>query len=160
MLCLVAQSRLTPCIPMNCSPPGSSVHGDSPGNNTGVDCHFLLQGIFPTQGWKPRSSTLRADSLTTEPPGKPRRSLALLISSGKSGLLWFLDIRLGPHDSLWPMAHEERWGTQHPSRGFRSHYVVCLFPPPGPPKEEQTRAGLHSTLSCCRLWAERRPLWV
>ena len=23
---------------------------DSPGTNTGVDCHFLLQGIFPTQG--------------------------------------------------------------------------------------------------------------
>ena len=30
--------------------PGSSVHGDSPGKKTGVDCHFLLQGIFPTQG--------------------------------------------------------------------------------------------------------------
>ena len=23
---------------------------DSPGKNTGVDCHLLLQGIFPTQG--------------------------------------------------------------------------------------------------------------
>ena len=32
------------------SPPGSSVHGDSPGKNTGVGCHALLQGIFPTQG--------------------------------------------------------------------------------------------------------------
>ena len=30
--------------PMDCSPPGSSVHGDSPGKNTGVDCHALLQG--------------------------------------------------------------------------------------------------------------------
>jgi len=35
---------------MDCSPPGTSVHGDSPGNNTGVGCHFLLQGIFLTQG--------------------------------------------------------------------------------------------------------------
>ena len=35
---------------MDCSPPGSSVHGDSPGKNTGVGCHFLLQGIFPAQG--------------------------------------------------------------------------------------------------------------
>ena len=33
--------------------PGSSVHGDSPGENTGVDCHALLQGIFPTQGSNP-----------------------------------------------------------------------------------------------------------
>ena len=24
--------------------------GDSPGKNTGVGCHALLQGIFPTQG--------------------------------------------------------------------------------------------------------------
>ena len=32
------------CDPTDCSPPGSSVHGDSPGKNTGVGCHFLLQG--------------------------------------------------------------------------------------------------------------------
>ena len=29
--------------------PGSSVHGDSPGKHTGVGCHSLFQGIFPTQ---------------------------------------------------------------------------------------------------------------
>ena len=39
--------------PMVCSPPCSSVHGDSPGKNTGVGCHVLLQGIFPTQGLNP-----------------------------------------------------------------------------------------------------------
>ena len=39
---------------MDCSLPGSSIHGDSPGKNTRVDCHALLQGIFPTQGLKPR----------------------------------------------------------------------------------------------------------
>ena len=35
---------------MDCSLPGSSIHGDSPGKNTGVGCHFLLQGIVLTQG--------------------------------------------------------------------------------------------------------------
>ena len=35
--------------PMDCNPPGSSVPGDSPGKNTGVGCHALLQGIFRTQ---------------------------------------------------------------------------------------------------------------
>ena len=35
---------------MDCSPPSSSVHGDSPGQNTRVGCHAFLQGIFPTQG--------------------------------------------------------------------------------------------------------------
>ena len=47
---LVAQSCLTLCEPMNCSLPGSSVHGNSPGKNTGVGCHAFLQGIFLTQG--------------------------------------------------------------------------------------------------------------
>ena len=38
--------------PMDCSLSGSSVHRDSPGRNTGVGCHSLLQGIFLTQGLK------------------------------------------------------------------------------------------------------------
>ena len=53
VLCLVAQSCPTLCDPVDCSPPGSSVLGDSPGKNTGVGCHALLQGIFPTQGSYP-----------------------------------------------------------------------------------------------------------
>ena len=50
---LVAQSCPTLFGPMGCSPPGSSVHGDSPGKNIGVDCHALLQGIFPPQRSNP-----------------------------------------------------------------------------------------------------------
>ena len=51
---LVTQSRPSHRDPMACSPPGSSVHGDSPGKNTGgVGSCFLLQGIFLTQGWNP-----------------------------------------------------------------------------------------------------------
>ena len=51
-MCLVAQSCLTLCSFKDCNPPGSSVHGESPGKNTGVGCHALLQGIFPTQALK------------------------------------------------------------------------------------------------------------
>ena len=50
---LVAQLFPTLCNPMDCSPPGSYVLGDSPGKNIGVGCHFLLQGIFPMQGSNP-----------------------------------------------------------------------------------------------------------
>ena len=39
--------------PMACSPSGSSVYGDSPGKNTAVGCHALLQRILPTQGLNP-----------------------------------------------------------------------------------------------------------
>ena len=53
VLCLVAQLYVTVRDPVDRSPPGSSVHGNSPGKNTGVGCHALLQGIFPTQGANP-----------------------------------------------------------------------------------------------------------
>ena len=42
------QTCLILCDPIDCSPPGSSVHGDSPGKNTGVGCHALLQRNFLT----------------------------------------------------------------------------------------------------------------
>ena len=53
LCCAWSLSHVRLCNPMDCSPPGSSVHGDSPGKNTGVGCHALLQGIFPTQGSNP-----------------------------------------------------------------------------------------------------------
>ena len=44
---------------------------NSPGKNTGVGCHFLLQEIFLTQGLNLHLLHWQADSLSTEPPGKP-----------------------------------------------------------------------------------------
>ena len=121
----VAQSCLTPSDPMDCSPPGSSIHGifqarvlewgaiafsmerttsdicmhakslqswstlcglqsarllyprDSPVKNTGVGCHALLQGIFPTQGLNPSLQCLlhwQVGSLLLAPPGKPNKN--------------------------------------------------------------------------------------
>ena len=55
------QSRLTASDPRDCSPLGSSVHEDSPGKNTGVDCHAFLQkwaSYFGAIGWKFRKKTL------------------------------------------------------------------------------------------------------
>ena len=55
-LCMHAQSCPTLFDPMFCSPPSSSVLEflwNFPGKNTGVGCHFLLQGIFLTQGSNP-----------------------------------------------------------------------------------------------------------
>ena len=64
----IAQLCATLWDPMDCSPRrGYSLHG----KNTGLGCHFLLQGIFPTQGSNPHLLHWQADSLTTEPPGKP-----------------------------------------------------------------------------------------
>ena len=49
---LVAQACPILFNPMDFSPPGSCPW-NSPGKNTGVGCHSLLQGIFPTQGLNP-----------------------------------------------------------------------------------------------------------
>ena len=73
------QSCLTLWDPIDCSPPGSSVHGDFLARilkNTGVGCHALLQGIFPTQGLNPRLLCLLHWQvgfffLPLMPPGKP-----------------------------------------------------------------------------------------
>ena len=54
--------------------PGSSVHEDSPGKNTKVDCYALLQGIFPTQGSNPGLPHCRWIILPSEPPGEPKAS--------------------------------------------------------------------------------------
>ena len=45
-------TQLCPTLwdPMDCSPPGPSIHEYFPGKNTRVGCHSLLQGIFPTKG--------------------------------------------------------------------------------------------------------------
>ena len=72
----VAQSCPTLCDPMDCSPPGSSVRGDSPGKNTGVGWHALLQGIVPTQGLNPRLLHYQVDLLPLshlESPQDPTR---------------------------------------------------------------------------------------
>ena len=46
---------------------------NSPGKNTGVGCHSLLQGIFPTQD-QIQVSLIARDSLSAEPPGKPKNA--------------------------------------------------------------------------------------
>ena len=64
------QSCPTLCDPMDCNPPGFSVHEDSPGKNTGVGFHAVLQGIFPTQGLNPSLLHCR-HSLPAKLPRKP-----------------------------------------------------------------------------------------
>ena len=74
--CSVAQSCLTLGDPIDCSPPGSSVHRDSPGQSTEVGCRALLQGIFSTQGSNLHLLCLllrQADSSPLHPLGSSQR---------------------------------------------------------------------------------------
>ena len=70
---LVSQSRSTLCDPVDCSPPGSSVHGI-------LQARVLEWGAIPfsrdlpSPGIEPGSPALQADSLPSESPGKPHMS--------------------------------------------------------------------------------------
>ena len=66
MCVLIAQSCLTLCDSMD----SRLLHAwDFQGKNTGMGCHFLLQGNLPDLEIKLGSPTLQADSLLSEPPG-------------------------------------------------------------------------------------------
>ena len=79
---LVAQSCRTLCDPMDCSPPGSSVHGYFPGKKTGMGLPCPPPGDLPNLGIELRSPALQVDPLPFEPEGKPKSagvgSLSLL----------------------------------------------------------------------------------
>ena len=84
ILCMCAnslQSCLTLCDPMHCSPPDSSVHGVLQARILEWVAMPASRG-FPNPWIKPRSPAVQADSLLSEPPGKPKNtgvgSLSLL----------------------------------------------------------------------------------
>ena len=73
----VAQSCPTPSDPMECSLPGSSVHGIFPARVLEWGAIAFSSGLLfppsrdlPGLGIKPMSPTLKVDSLPSEPPGE------------------------------------------------------------------------------------------
>ena len=73
-VCLCTQSCPTLCDPMDCSLPRSSVNGIllvRMLSNTGVACHFLLEGIFLTQRSNLHLLHWQGDSLTLSHRGSP-----------------------------------------------------------------------------------------
>ena len=75
---LVTQSCPTLCNPVDCSLPGSSVHGISrPEYWSGLP--FPSPGDLLNPGTEPKSPTLRVDSLPAEPPGKPKHAEVSLL---------------------------------------------------------------------------------
>ena len=89
---LVTQSCPTLCDPMGYSPPGSSLDGDSPGQNTGVPSHSLLQEIFPSQALKPGLLHCRWILYRLSHRGSPD-PWGMLMSNGNvlcsSAFVWF-----------------------------------------------------------------------
>ena len=74
---LISQSRPTLCIPMNCIPPGSSVHGISRRQEYWSGLLFPFPRDLPNPEIESGSPTLQADSLPSELPGKTHARLEI-----------------------------------------------------------------------------------
>ena len=70
-VCSVSQLCPTLCDPMDCNLPSAFVHGIFQARMLEWGCHFLLQGIFPTQGLNPHLLHCQADSLPLSHLGSP-----------------------------------------------------------------------------------------
>ena len=81
LLCLcVSRSVMSDSLPPHGTCPRLLCPQDSPGKNTGVGSHSLLQEYSQPRYW-PQSPALQADSLPSEPPGKPNSSPGLVAKS-------------------------------------------------------------------------------
>ena len=107
----VAQSCPTLCDSMDCSPPGSSVHGIFPGKNTQVGCNATFRDSSQPrdQTWVSCVPSMEGEFFTTEPPGMfhKLRQTALstctcshlfLLVLLRDTLLWWAKLATGCHN--------------------------------------------------------------
>ena len=97
---------------MDCSTPLSSVYRDSPGKSTGVGCHGLLQGIFPTQGSNPGLPHFRRNLYGLNHRGSPRKPL--------------ITFNLNPS----PIQHGNLWTLSQLFSPYRRNKDLSFFDPP------------------------------
>ena len=137
--------------PYGLQPTRLPVHGDSPGENTGMACHVLLQGIYPTRGGtkvrriEPRSPTLQVNSLLSEPRGKPKNGSGQPIPS--------------PGRLFWPRNQTRvsciagrfftSWATRGALRDITKHAIVTQL------LQGTSEIQIPFSLNLCS-W----PLWV
>ena len=141
------QSCWTLCNPTDYSLPGSSVHGDSPGKNTGVGCHAHLHGDPPYPGMEPASLTSlywQESSFSLAPRGKPFPGAQKELNSCllQQGIVWHLNGEDGVH--LWAM---RRCLGSCPGLGY--WYQVA--------ETRKAYANISRVVSSCALLPPSRP---
>ena len=123
------QSYPALCDPMDCSLRGSSVHGILQAR-TGVGCHFLLQGIFLTQGSHPPlslTSPAWAGRFLTIEPQVLKLQRITLSRNKRAGS--DVDIAFfGPHTRTHTHTHS-RTGSQHSTIFLAIPCIACSLEP-------------------------------
>ena len=122
---------------------------DSPGKNTGEGCHFLLQGIFPTQALSPRLLPCQVGSLPLSHLGSPRLGLC----PPKCPLSPLFPSHLPPSSSPLPASSPSQASSllpfpPVPRKRFLGHLSTAWpVQPSGPPRYQgQSRAFQHPLL--------------
>ena len=105
-------------------PAGFLCPWDFPDKNTGVGCHFLLHGIFPTQGSN-LSPALTGGFFTPEPARKP--NLTIMRAQWAKGYVWTQEIPAFPRLSLSATQLSKMHGLLLMWRFLLS--FVCLWAP-------------------------------
>ena len=93
----VAQSRPTLCSPMDCSPPGSTVHGISQARIPDWDAISFSRGPSWPRDWT-HISCMAGGFFATEPPGKPLERT--------TGVHY---IMLSPFLCIWKLSYKITW---------------------------------------------------
>ena len=121
------------CDSMDCTLPDSSVYGIFQGMNTGVSCHFLLQGIFPIKELNLHLLHLlhwQMDCLSLNHQGNPHK----------------LKIKI-----IWKTALGYRRHTLHILT-----WIFCSF---ALPPLNQSKRGLKEKFLCCHKTTRNFQLW-
>ena len=119
----VTQSCPTLCDPTDCSLPGFSIHGIFPGKNTGVGCHFLLQGIFQHRDWTQVSHV--AGRLFTI---WATREVLKMLRVYKILLVHANIILTSLSNHVCHISRKKKWTTE-----ISSHYLIlAVYPLPSP----------------------------
>ena len=141
---------------MDCCPPGYSLWY-SPDKNTGVDCHSLLQGIFPTQGSNPGLLHFRWIQVP-EPPRKQASADKCLFSScscdkcpqggstSSCPIVLRASTRASGHGASWVGVTVEEASTSSETSSLITFSLLAL--------RAQTNTAPDKLSGCCSVWGE------
>ena len=134
---------------MDCNLPGSSVHGNSPGKNTGLGCHAFLPGsTWCKDGTRILCVSHIGSPLPLAPPGK----------SLKSDLLEWVKVKVKSLSRVRLFATSQTVAYQvPPSMGFsrQGYWSGLSFPSPGIVSIQGSIPGLPHCRQFLTVWATR-----
>ena len=96
---------------------------DFPSKSTEVGCHFLLQGIFPTQGSNPGLLHCSQMLLLSEPPGKSTQWKLLFQNIFEKSLMLSIEITLlfRQTPALYPVSWVAQWSGKESACQCKNH---------------------------------------